>query len=109
MPIPLVAVPLIKTAVELVLLGSLAEIAAFSLPVVVAGAAIAGAAYYYLNKKQVAELRHRALLNHAIANAEPSFYRVWLRGYKSYNNTKGRFSEGYLYAGNRYSTVGYTQ
>jgi hypothetical protein len=109
MPIPLVAIPLIKVATELILFGTLAEIAAFTLPVVVGGAVIAGATYYHITKKQVGELRHRALLNHAVANSGSSPYKVWLRGYKSYDNTKGRFTQGYLYAGVKYSTLTYTE
>jgi hypothetical protein len=71
MPIPLVAIPLIKAATELVLFGSLAEIAAFTLPVVVAGAAIAGASYYHITKKDVERLRQRALINHSKLVTKP--------------------------------------
>jgi len=108
MPIPLVAIPLIKAATELVLFGSLAEIAAFTLPVVVAGAAIAGASYYHITKKDVERLRQRALINHSKTGYETP-YKIWLRGYKSYDNVKGRYTDGYLYGGNKYSVVSYTE
>lgn len=109
MPIPLVAIPLIKAAVDLALFGTLAEIAAFSLPVIVGGAAIAGAAYYYINKKEVEKLRHRALLNHAFLNPGSSRYKIWLRGYKSYNNEKRQFTQGHLPISHKYSIFPYTE
>jgi hypothetical protein len=50
--------------------------------VVVAGAAIAGASYYHITKKDVERLRQRALINHSKTGYETP-YKIWLRGYKS--------------------------
>jgi hypothetical protein len=112
MPIPLVAVPLVKAAIELALLGSLAEIAAFALPVVVAGALVAGAVYHVVTEKEVSQIRQRAIQKFVLVNPTTEFYQTWIRGNK-YNSSpvsgfpesKGRYSEFYANRRDKYSVI----
>jgi len=116
MAIPLVAVPIIKAAIEIALLGSLAEIAVFALPVVIAGALIAGAIYHNITEKEVNQVRQRAIQKFTLANPGTPLYQVWIRGHKysfsrvsGHPESKGRYSEFFTSRQDKYSVIQFSR
>lgn len=94
MAIPAAGIPLVIELVkDVILYGTAVELAAFALPVVVAGAVIAGAAYYLLQFEQVEELRMKAAQRYITNNPDtPYQIRTYIK-WRDFNGDKA-YDEG---------------